>query len=89
MTENKKIADANVKIEQHQKRLEELEAEDALVEAATTVAEATTKQPEISNKYLKIDGIQATAWLLQHPTCVDKGNKSEMVANWFNWTAFS
>lgn len=78
--ENETIADASEKINVFEKQLEEMEAEDTLLEAEDAVAEVSITQPDISNKYLKVDGIQATAWLLQHPTCVDKGTKSEMVA---------
>ena len=77
--ENEKIAEASAKVKQTEQRLAEMEAEDVLAESENVVANVESTEPQITNN-IKVDGIQVTAWLLQHPSCVDKGTKSEMVA---------
>ena len=58
--EQEKVKAAKAAIATHEKRLIELETEIAALEAPAEIVAVE----EITNKYLKVDGIQCSAWLL-------------------------
>ena len=54
----------------------ELEPEDA-----SALARQVSELKSIDCKYLKMDAIHVTGWVLAHPSCIDKGSMSDMVAS--------
>ena len=74
------VTAAREDIEMHEKRLAELDTEIAQLEAAAEIVAAEVEVEGIRNKYLKVDGVHCTAWLLNHPTAVDTATKAELVA---------